>query len=153
MRTPVAMQSAPKTLPPVVYLHWNEPLRSAMSDCHTLLRESSQRPTQCCELVAGWPDFIRVINASRYGLFEYKLMVFCLQWPPEITTNVVSKSYLMRKLTNSDLELTGLVLLWLMMEHVYGQITKNGLPYLATIAPPWAGYNAWHHRPVWSRSN
>jgi hypothetical protein len=34
-----------KRCPQVVYFNRNEPLRSAMSDCPTLLRESARRPT------------------------------------------------------------------------------------------------------------
>jgi hypothetical protein len=52
-------------------------------------------------------------------------MVFRLQWPPDVTANVVSNKNPKGKLTNSDLELAGLVLLWLMMEHVGGRLTKK----------------------------
>ncbi len=88
-----------KCCPPVVYFHRNGPLRSAMSDCRTLLRESAQRPTRCRELVAGWPDFVVVVNASSHGIRRVIIgelsaclpMIFQLQWPLDVTANVVSK--------------------------------------------------------------
>jgi hypothetical protein len=53
--------------------------------------------------------------------------VFRFQWPPDITANVVSNSNLKGKIANSNLKLAGLVILWLMMEHVCGPLTeKNG---------------------------
>ncbi len=73
--------------PPMVYLHRNEPLQSAISNCHTLLRESTTRPTRCRELVAGWPDYVTVVDASSHGaggviigeLSDCKPTVFRLQ--------------------------------------------------------------------------
>jgi len=85
---------------------------------------------RCRELVAGWPDFIEVVDASSYGvggviigeLSECLPTVFRLQWPPDITANVISEFNPKGTITNSDLELVGLVLLWLMMEHVSGPL-------------------------------
>jgi hypothetical protein len=57
-----------KLRPPVVYLHRNEPLRSALSNCRMILRESTSRLTRCCKLVAGWPDFVEVVDASSHGV-------------------------------------------------------------------------------------
>ncbi len=127
----------------MVYFHQNDPLWSVTSDCRTLLRELTLCPTQCHELVAGWADFVGVINASSHGINGIIIgelsacwpMVFRLQWPPDITANVHSDSNPKGKITNSDLELVGLVLLWLMMEHVCGLLTEKWLPYLATTAP------------------
>jgi len=81
----------------------------------------------------GWPDLIGVVNASSHGvcgiiigeLSECLPTVFRLQWPPDITANVISEANPKGTITNSDLELTGLVLLWLMMEHVCGPLTEK----------------------------
>jgi hypothetical protein len=54
--------------PPVVYFHHNNSLHLAISNCQTILRESTSRPTRCRELVAGWPDFIGVVDASSHGV-------------------------------------------------------------------------------------
>ena len=112
-----------KKRPPVVYFHRNASLYEAISNCRTILRESTSRPTLCRELVAGWPDFIGVVDASSHGvggviigeLSECLPTVFRLQWPPDITANVKSEANPKGTITNSDLELVGLVLLWLMM--------------------------------------
>ena len=74
--------------------------------------------------MAGWPDFIRVVDASSHGiggviigeLSECLPTVFRLQWPPDITANVKSEANPQGTITNSDLELAGLVLLWLMKD-------------------------------------
>ncbi len=111
---------------PVVFFHQNEPLCLAISNCWTILRESISHPTCCPELVAGWSDFVGVVDASSHGegvviigeLSKCSLTVYCLPWPPDITANVVNKSNPQRTITNLDLELAGLVILWLMMEHI-----------------------------------
>jgi hypothetical protein len=84
----------------VIYFHWNELLLSAISNCWTILRESTSCPTRCRKLVAGWPDFVGVVDASSHGvggvifkeLSECPPTVFHLQQPPDITTNVVSEA-------------------------------------------------------------
>jgi hypothetical protein len=66
-----------------------------------------------------------VINASSHSvrgiiigeISECPPMVFCLSWPPDITANVVTDSNPQGSITNLDLELAGLIILWLMMEH------------------------------------
>ena len=103
----------------VVYFHRNEPLRSAISNCRTLLRESTTRPTRCRELVAGWPNYVGVVDASSHGvggviigeLSDCPPTVFRLQWPPDVTAGVISESNPKGTITNSDLELAGLVIL------------------------------------------
>jgi hypothetical protein len=109
------------------------PLCLAISHCRTILLESTSHPTRCQELVAGWPDFVRVLNASSYSvggviigkLSECPPTVFCLQWPPDITANVITESNPTRIHTNSDLELAGLVILWIMMEHVCNDLAEK----------------------------
>jgi hypothetical protein len=51
-------------------------------------------------------------------LYECLPIVLRLPWPPYITANAVTKSKPQGTITNLDLELAGLVFLWLMMEHV-----------------------------------
>ncbi len=88
-----------KQRPPVVYFHWNEPLCLAISNCRTILWESTSRLTRCHKLVAGWPYFVGVVDASSHGvgsiiigkLLECPPTVFRQQWPPDITANVKSE--------------------------------------------------------------
>jgi hypothetical protein len=44
--------------------------------------------------------------------------VFRVQWPQDIRDSLVSEANLNGTITNSDLEMAGLLLLWLTMEHV-----------------------------------
>jgi hypothetical protein len=127
----------------VVYFHQNEPLCLAISNCRTILRELTSRPTCCQEPVARWPDFVGVVDASSHGvggiiigkLSECPPTVFCLQWPPDITTNVITKSNPMGTLTKSDLELTGLVILWIMMEHVCTDLAEKRVALFSNNSP------------------
>jgi hypothetical protein len=41
---------------------------AAIKGCRTLLRESTKDPTQCKELVSGWPDFVGIVDASSHGV-------------------------------------------------------------------------------------
>ena len=54
--------------PKFVYLHQNKRLQHALKDARTLLRESTLAPTKCMELVANWPDFVGVKDASGHGV-------------------------------------------------------------------------------------
>ena len=107
--------------PPLVYLQRNPFLRAAIVGYRTLLRESSDSPTRCCELVVGWPDYIGVCDALSHGVGGVIFgdneacipTVFRWEWPKEI-----KDLYHNDAITNSDLEMAGLLLLWLVMESV-----------------------------------
>ena len=112
--------------PPVVYLHKNKFLWEAVQDCRTLLRESTTKPTRCKELVAAWPDYIGVKDASGQGVGgiiigenkECIPTVFRLEWPEDIKQDLLSQENPNGRITNSDLEMAGLLMLWLIMEDV-----------------------------------
>ena len=112
--------------PKLVYLHNNNELRWALRECKTFLRESVGNPTKCSRLVTSWPDYIGVKDASSHGvggiiIGEMKSMcptVFRMQWPPDITGELISDTNPTGSLTNSDLEMAGLLLLWMVMEEV-----------------------------------
>jgi len=132
-----------KRRPLVVYFHRNDSLHAAISNCRTILRESTSRPTRCHELVAGWPDFIGVVDTSSHGvggviigeLSECLPTVFRLQRPSDMTANVISEATLKGTITNSDLELAGLVLLWLMMEHICGPLAEKRIALFSDNSP------------------
>ena len=93
--------------------------------------------------MAGWPDFIGVVDASTHGvggviigkLSECPTTVFRLQWPPDITKNVISDANTKGTITNSDLELAGLVLLWLIMELVCGPLAEKRIALFSDNSP------------------
>ncbi len=121
------LAAAPKT----IFLHQNVPLRNAIADCRTFLRKTVTSPTRCRNLIPGWPDYVGITDASAHGLggviiAELKAVppiVFRAQWPPSITSEIVSTENPNGKLTNSDLELAGLLVFWLVMEEVC--VVKN----------------------------
>jgi hypothetical protein len=112
--------------PKAVALDRNEVLLQAMRDARTLLREATIAPTPCQELVAGWPDFVGVKDASGHGIGGIIIgegkactpTVFRVEWPPDIKQDLVSFANPKGRLTNSDLEMAGLLTLWLVMEQV-----------------------------------
>jgi hypothetical protein len=113
--------------PDMVNLHRNKKLLTAVKDCRTLLREATKDPTRCKELVMGEPDFIGVKDASLYGVGgviigenkECVPTVFRMEWPQWVKEEVwKTNSGEGGRLTNSDLEMAGLLLLFLVMEDV-----------------------------------
>ena len=112
--------------PKVVLLHTNVHLRNAVVDCRTFLRETVSSPTRCRNLVPAWPDFIGITDASGHGLGgviigENKAVppfVFRMQWPQHISDSIISYDNPNGSITNSDLEMAGLLMLWLVMEDV-----------------------------------
>ncbi len=51
-----------------MYLQQNPPVLAVLEGCRTLLRESTHVPTQCRDLVLGWPDYIGIVDASGHGV-------------------------------------------------------------------------------------
>ena len=124
--------------PPIIYLHRNPVLLAALSGCRTLLRESSDSPTRCRELVGGWPDYIGVCDASSHGVGgvvfgendECIPTVFRWEWPAEIKSAYKNKS-----VTNSDLEMAGLLYLWLVMEEVCEDLREKRVALFSDNSP------------------
>ena len=113
--------------PAVVWLSKNKELCAALDNCRTLLREATMDPTPCRELVMGEPDFVGVKDASKEGVGGFIVgenaecvpTVFRMEWPADIKEEVArTNARRGGKLTNSDLEMAGLLLLFLVMEEV-----------------------------------
>jgi hypothetical protein len=129
--------------PDAVYLHRNTPLRTAVRDCRTFLRETISDPMPCSALVTGWPDFIGITDASGHGLGGVILgenssvqpTVFRLQWPPDITASIISSTNPTGTITNSDLELAGLFMLWLVMEDVCHPLANTHVALFSDNSP------------------
>jgi hypothetical protein len=129
--------------PTLVYLHKNEELRLALCECRTFLRESVGNPTKCSRLITKWPDYIGVKDASSHGvggiiIGENKAMcptVFRLQWPDDITAAIISTANPSGTITNSDLEMAGLLLLWLIMEDTCPQLSGSHVALFSDNSP------------------
>jgi hypothetical protein len=112
--------------PSIVYLHKNKGLTEAIHDIQTILWASITKPTHCKDLVAAWPDYIGIVDASSHGvggiivgeLLGLPPTVFFLKWPKEILDDLVSFNNPGGKINNSDLEMAGLLLLWLCLEAI-----------------------------------
>ena len=74
-------------------------------------------PTRCKELVAGWPDFVGVKDASGQGVggvifgetLSCQPTVFRYKWPNDMQASLVSFANPQGSITNSDLEMAGLL--------------------------------------------
>ena len=127
-----------QTKPPIVYLQRNLMLRAAILGCRMLLLESSDSSTRCRELVGGWPDYISVCDASSHGVGSIIFgknkpcipTVFQWEWPKEI-----KDLYHEGIITNSDLEMAGLLLLWLVMESVCGSLKEKRVALFSDNSP------------------
>jgi hypothetical protein len=119
------------------------PLLSAIMDIQFLLHNSSTQLMRCKELVAGWPNFIGVVDASSFGiggivigkLSPCRATVFCLQLPPNITASVISNTNRNGKITNLNLKMAGLLLLWLMIEHTCTNLTEKHIAIFSDNSP------------------
>jgi hypothetical protein len=68
-------------------------------------------------------------------LSECPPTVFHLQWPPNITASIITESNLIGTLTNSDLELAGHVILWIMMVHVCTDLVEKRVALFSNNSP------------------
>ncbi len=127
-----------KAKPTFIYLHKNQRLLQALKGCRTLLRESMTCPTRCRELTSGWPDFVGIVDASSHGaggvvfgeLSTCIPTVFRLQWPETIRASVITGNNPQGTISNSDLEMAGILLLWLVMEGVTSDLREKRVAML-----------------------
>ncbi len=126
-----------------MFLHKNLPLQQAVEDCRTFLCKWIRTPTKCRNLVTAWPDYIGVTDASAHGAGGIIIgekatvtpTVFCLQWPAVVSSANVSDSNPKGNITNSDLEMAGLLLLWLVMEAVCPSVTNAHVALFSDNSP------------------
>jgi hypothetical protein len=93
--------------------------------------------------VADWPDYIGIVDASSHGvggvvvgeLSAIPPTVFRLQWPPDISAELLSFNNPKGKITNSDLEMAGLLLLWLCLEEVAPDLTHKHIALFSDNSP------------------
>jgi hypothetical protein len=101
--------------PAQVYLHNNKDLRAAIKGMRTLLQQLTIKPMRCHKLVAGWPNFVGVKDASRHGiggiiigeLSKCTPTIFWFVWLDDVTKAIVSQSNPAGTISNSDLEMAG----------------------------------------------
>ena len=124
-------------------LHTNPLLAQAISDIRTLLRESVANPTHCRELTTGWPDYIGCTDASRFGFGGIIIgeglpcipTVVQYEWPRDIQDSLLTKENPKGKITNSDLEMAGLTLLYLVMGDVCPNLKETRIALFSDNSP------------------
>ena len=142
-QSPLPMQPHPETETPYVYLNWNKWALSAVEGCRTLLRESTKEPSRCRQLVTGWPDYIGFVDASGHGaggvvigeLLPCVPTIFWWKWTPDVAKDTKTANNPGGRITNSDLEMAGLVLLWLTMAEVCGPLEEKRLTLFKNNSP------------------
>ncbi len=116
---------------------------TAIEGCRTLLCESTKEPTRCKQLISGWPDYICFVDALGHGtgivvfgeLSPCIPTVFRWKWPPDVAQDIKTAENPGGRITNSDLEMAGLVLLWLTMEEVCGPLEEKCLTLFNDNSP------------------
>ena len=86
----------------------------------------------------GWPDYVGTKDASGHGVGGVIVgegractpKVFRLQWPQFIKDALQTRENPQGTITNSDLEMAGLLLLWMVMQEVC-QITPGKASHVA----------------------
>ena len=76
--------------------------------------------------MVGHPDYVGIMDAAKEGTGGVVIgegsacvpTVFRLEWPQEVQAQVVTEDNPDGTITNSDLEMAGLLLCWLVLEHV-----------------------------------
>ncbi len=129
--------------PQYVFLNCNQWLLTALEGCRTLLRESTQEPTKCRELTCGWPDFVGIVDASGQDIGEVIFgeltactpTVFQWQWSENLTAKIKTFCNPGGTISNSDLEMAGLLLLWLVMEGMCGTLKEKHVTLLSNNSP------------------
>ena len=53
--------------------------------------------------------------------------VFRMEWPEDIKADIIASTNPSGRLTNSDLEMAGMVLAWLAVEGVFGDLTEKNI--------------------------
>ena len=117
-----ALQGAQRSIP----IKRNAQVRDALTDFGSLIKILGNRPTHCRELIAETPGYIGYCDASKLGAGGVWLsgrlrlppVVWRLEWPDDVRRNVVSFDNPTGTITNSDLEMAGMLIHYLVLEHL-----------------------------------
>jgi hypothetical protein len=120
------LNDALRGMPSFIGLGRHGEVRKALLDAGALIQELSRRPTHVSELVEQDPHYIGFCDASAFGAGgvwfsgseSLQPSVWRVEFPADITNQVVSDSNPHGALTNSDLELTGVLLHYAVLEQL-----------------------------------
>jgi len=125
----------------------NATTQQSLANWKTLLPIALQDPTLCTDLVPALVDFGGYCDASKEGAGEVWFglnkalppLVWQVLFPLEIQNDIVSEANPTRKISNSNLEMTGLLLHWLVLEriadlaHLHVACWCNNTPTVANL--------------------
>ena len=124
-------------------------IKQALKDWITIIRAMEARPTCVLELKPGTPHYVGYVDACGTGAGgvwiggsrKLPQIVWRVKFPKDIKANLVSASNRSGKITNSDLEMAGVLMAWLVLEQVAPtslQYTNIGLFCDNTPSVGWA---------------
>ncbi len=101
-------------------------LRQVFIDWVSLLNQVKTRPTPCQDLVPAAPDYIGYCDASHHGAGGVWFggqrtlppVVWRVAFPTDIGQSLISSANPTGHLTNSDLEMAGMLCQWLVLESI-----------------------------------
>jgi hypothetical protein len=122
------VNNALKGLPSFVGLSRHGEVRHALLDIAAVMQDLASRPTHVSELVEQTLDYTGYCDASAFGAGgvwfggnkELQPVIWRVQWPKDVTDAVVSDSNPDGRLTNSDLEMAGVLLQEAVLEATIG---------------------------------
>jgi len=104
----------------------NQATKQALNDWRMLLPTALHHPTPCTDLITALADYGGYCDASKAGAGGIWVglnralppLVWRVAFPPEIQAEVVSHANPRGRISNSDLEMMGLLLQWVVLEQV-----------------------------------
>jgi hypothetical protein len=101
-------------------------LHAILHDWSALIRLEGKCPTHVAELIEHPPSYQGFVDALKWGVGgvwfsgtkQLIPIVWFYEWPQDIRDQFCSSSNKTGTLTISDLELTGILLHWLVLEHI-----------------------------------
>jgi hypothetical protein len=93
--------------------------------------------------VADWPDYIGIVDASGHGvgavifgeLSACTPVVFRWEWPVDIKQDIIVLTNPTGRLTNSNLKMAGLLILWLVIEGVCPNFCEKQITLFGENSP------------------
>ncbi len=108
------------------FIKMTDDLRECLSDWKTILRHLTTNPTHVLQLVDGYPDYLGYTDACGKGAGGVWMglsedighIVWRIEFPEDIQKNLCTSDNPTGTITMNDLELAGVVLGWLVLEHL-----------------------------------
>ncbi len=122
------LNNALKGAPAFIGLPRNGEIRNALLDFASVIRDLASRPTHVNELVQKNLDYTGYCDASAFGAGgvwfgaaqHLRPIVWRVEWPKDVTKAVISTTNPTGTLTNSDLEMAGVLLHEAVLEAALG---------------------------------